>query len=215
MKTAQYTTEILERGFCSLDGFYSAAECQEMRDHFGAFYRAQGSPPMKGFGFNIHPLLPRIPELKRFLIHPELMGILGDMFGEEAVLKHGGSRMSDQNCDAAIGWHDHYSWNPDAIPQRSRCERLLMGIYVDGSNAQSGPLTAVPRRFNEPLGVAPVGDDPREVPVDCPPGSIVIFDTALWHRAKVGSSPAIRHIFGGHYMPLSDTRTHPEDNDVG
>lgn len=214
MKTVQHATEILERGFCTVDGFFNSDEQQEMRDRLGAFWQAQGAPPMKGFGFNIHPLLPRIPELKRFLIHPELMGLLGEMFGEDAVLKHGGARLSDQHCDAAIGWHDHYHWDPAQIPTRARCERLLVGIYIDGSNAQSGPLTAIPRRFNEPLGAAPVGDDPREVAVDCPPGSLVIFDTALWHRAKRGSAPAIRHLYGGHYMPRSDARTHPEDNDV-
>jgi len=215
MQTAQHALELTERGYCTLEGLFTPTECQEMRDRLGAFYRAQGAPPMKGFGFNIHPLLPRISELKRFLLHPVLLQTLGDIFGEEAVLKHGGARLSDQNCDAAIGWHDHYSWDPSNIPQRTRCERVLAGVYVDGSNAESGPLTVIPRRFNEPLGTVPAGDDPREIAVNCAPGTMVIFDTALWHRAKRGSNPVIRHLFGAHYMPQSDKRVHPEDNDVG
>jgi hypothetical protein len=214
METLQLRTVIMEQGYCTIDSVFTPDECQDMRDRLQTYWRAQGAPPMKSFGFTIHPMLPRIPELKRFLIHPVLINAISEMFNEEAVLKHGGARMSDDRCEPAIGWHDHYAWDPARIPQRKRCERLLAGIYVDGSNAASGPLTAIPRRYNEPLGNAPQGDDPREVAIDCPPGSIVIFDTALWHRAKRGNARAIRHLFGGHYMPKSDLRPHPEDNDV-
>ena len=214
MKMTAQVQDVHERGFCTLESLFSAAECQEMRDRLGAYWRAQGSPVLKDFGMGIHPLIPRIPELKRFLIHPAIMEVLGEAFGEEARLMHGGARLSDRDSSPAIGWHHHYAWDAARLPGRSRCERLLAGIYVDGSNAQSGPITGIPRRFNEPLGAEPIGDDPREVAVDVPAGSVVIFDTAFWHRAKRGNAPAVRHLFGAHYMPVSDTRTHPEDNDV-
>ena len=132
-------------------------------------------------------------------------------------MTHAGARISDERSDAAIGWHEHYSWDKSAIPTRTRCERVLGGIYVDGSTAAAGNLIALPRRFNDPLGAAPGAPQapwPNEVIVEAPPGSWSIFDTALWHTARRGSQPGKRRLFGCHFQAWSNPRPHPEDNDV-
>ena len=214
MQVASKVDEIQERGFCSLDALFSPSECADMRKGLQGYWREQGAPPMKGFGFNIHPMQPKLPELGRHLVHPAIMEVLREAFNEDAKILHVGARMSDEHCDAAIGWHIHYSWDASNIPARRRCERLLAGIYVDGSSTEMGPLTAIPRRINDPIGEQPDGNDAREIHVEAPPGSVVIFDTALWHRAKRGSQSGVRHLFGAHYQPKSNMRPHPEDNDV-
>jgi hypothetical protein len=123
--------------------------------------------------------------------------------------------MSIADSAAAIGWKNFYSWDKERIPQRDSIERILEGVYVEGSNAAIGPLVVLPRRYNDPLS-EPAGEYTEEWPgqmdVEAPPGSAVIFDTALWHTARRGNQPGIRHLFGAHYQGWSNPTPHPEDN---
>jgi hypothetical protein len=207
-------SQLETRGFAILPGVYGPSERRRMTERLLSYWRADGQPPPSGWGYGIWPLATKIPDLAGELINPALMEALAEVFGEEARVIHGGSRLASEQSAPAIEWHNHYAWNTDGLRTRTRCERVLGGTYLDGSSIEVGPLTAVPRSLNEPIGQAPVGDDPREEIVEMPPGSIVIFDTALWHRAKRGTSPGFRTGFGGHYQPASETRPHPEDNDV-
>ena len=77
-----------------------------------------------------------------------------------------------------------------------------------------GPLIVLPRGLNDPID--PKGDVAKkwegQIEVVVPPGSAVIFDTALWHCSKRGSSSELRHLWGGHYQGWSNPTPHPEDN---
>ncbi len=53
-----------------------------------------------------------------------------------------------------------------------------------------------------------------EIKVEMPPGSIAVFDTALWHAAAKGTGTVARRLWGGHYQGWDETGTHPEDNEV-
>ena len=98
--------------------------------------------------------------------------------------------------------------------QRENPERVLCNIYVDGSSSHIGPLIVLPRGLND--SVEAKGDVGAEwegqMEVVVPPGSAVIFDTAVWHCSKRGSSSELRHLWGGHYQGWSNPTPHPEDN---
>jgi hypothetical protein len=212
---SNFRKQLETQGFAIIDRLFDARRSAAMRAELEAYWRSVGSPPFDGWGFGIHPLVPKFPEMGKELVHPAIMKALREIFDEEAVCVHGGARMANERSSAAIDWHNHYSWDTANLASRTRCERVLCGLYLSGSNVEAGPLTAVARSLNEPIGEIPGLNDPREIMVEAAPGSVVIFDTALWHRAKTGTRPGIRSGFGGHYQPVSETRSHPEDNDVG
>lgn len=136
---------------------------------------------------------------------------------DEAHLVHLGARISGPQSVARLPWHNHYAWDGALLPQRTRIERLLIGIYVDGTETAAGPFIALPRRLNDPLGT-PLGALyaawPGEAQIEIPCGSIAIFDTALWHAAARGTGQSVRRLWGAHFQGWNDARTHPEDNAV-
>jgi hypothetical protein len=217
MTPQQQARQVYDQGFCIFPGIYDAAECRRMNDIMDQHWRQNGSPVMTDFGYNIHPMMPQTPEIAPFLDRPEALDTLGEIFREEPRLMHLGARMSGRSSAERITWHHHYAWDTERIPTRDRIERVLWGIYVDGTNDEAGPLVALPRKYNDPIG-EPLGEAPLAWPgeqeVIAPPGSLVIFDTALWHAARRGSSEKIRHLWGCHWQGWSETRSHPEDNAV-
>lgn len=208
--------QFLEQGFCCYEGVLDAREQDQIRAAMDNYWQAQGGGGIGNeFGFGINPLLPAIPELAQFLAHPLIVETLRELFDDEVHLVHAGARMSNQSSGPRIGWHNHYSWDASEVPNRARPTRALAGIYVDGTQPQVGPLIALPRRVEEPIG-EPRGAGleawPGEVEVIMAPGSIAIFDTTLWHAAKAGTKPGMRRLFGAHYQGWQNPRSHPEDN---
>ncbi len=187
-----------------------------MRRLLDKHWESMGKPPMTGFGVGIHPLLPVLPDLAPFFAYEPAIQTMAQLFNDTPRLVHAGARLSDLSSSSAIGWHHHYNnWDASLIPARTYCERVLYAVYVDGSNDDAGPLVVLPRKYNEPLQTppGPINEDwPGQIIVNLPPGSGIIFDTALWHTAKRGSADSIRHLFGTHFQAWSDPRSHREDN---
>ena len=93
------------------------------------------------------------------------MAILGDIFGEEAALKHGG-HMSDQGtvCDRLAR---SLFVGPVRDSAAFALRTVVDGVYVGSSKARS-PIRSPQSRgaLTNRWAVRPlVGDDPREVPV--------------------------------------------------
>jgi len=217
MNISSHVTELYENGFTVLPAYFDAEDCQRMRDILADYWKSQGSPPLEenAYGLGIHPMLPSVPAMAPFLDAPAAIEVLGEALRDEPRLMHVGARISGPQSAQRIGWHDHYSWDAQNLPKRDRLERILLAIYVDGSTPESGSLVALPRRFNDPSGKPPAaGAHPDEVKVNAPPGSIVIFDTALWHDAERGTGSGLRRLWGTHFQGWSDDRAHPEDNEV-
>jgi len=204
---------IHEKGFCVIESVFDSEACEEIRSHVHGYWKAQGSSELKGFGIAIHPGVAKVPALAPFLVHPCIMDALEEAFGEPAEVRHSGVRLSDEHSDPAIQWHHHYAWDPSGLLRRKRCERLLAINYTEGSNDAVGPLQVIPRRIDDPIGEKPQENDPRAVPVIMSPGSVVIFDTAVWHRGTRGNQRGFRTIVGGHYQAKSNLRPHPEDQE--
>lgn len=207
--------EVYERGFTAIPSLFSPDDCAKMRALLMGYWESKGRPPMTGFGIPIHPLVEQIPEIATLYIKPEVVEILRRIFRDEVRLVHTGSRLSNETSGAAISWHHHYGWDEDDAHTRARISRLLGGVYVDGTQRDTGPLVVLPRQWNEPIG-PPRGELtqawPGEFEVMVPPGSFTIFDTALWHTARRGDRPGFRFLFGSHFQARGDHRPHPEDN---
>ena len=219
MNTLQHIEALNERGFTFLPSLYDAAECAAMRRILDDYWMSQGSPSLAGgaFGFTIHPMMTRVPDMAPFLDRAEPIDVVAGALCDDVRLVHLGARISGPQSVMRLPWHNHYSWDTENLAKRDRIERLLIGIYVDGTQEESGPFIALPRAFNEELGAPRDAMDeawPGEERVEMPPGSVAIFDTALWHAAARGTSGNARRLWGAHFQGWSDARPHPEDNAV-
>lgn len=215
--------QVHAQGYCVLESLCSPAECQSIKGLLDGYWDRRGRPSLQDFGLGIHPALEQIPELASFYANPIVIDTIAHVLEDNVRLRHTGARLSEETSPAAepslsIEWHNHYAWDRSGILGRTRVERVLGGVYLDGSNAEVGPLIVLPRRYNDPLdeGAGPSSSNwPGQVSVDVPPGSVVIFDTALWHTAGRGRQPGIRHLLGAHYQGWCNPRPHPEDNVTG
>jgi hypothetical protein len=208
-------TSVAEVGFVVVPALFDEPELSRMRALIDDVHRRRGSPPLEGFGMAIHPLLDHAPGMLGFFRHPTFVAVAEAILGASVRLAHSGSRLASEASSESIGWHHHYSWPLDGVARRAACERLLVNVYVDGSDDDTGPLIVLPRALqdamDQPLADTHV-DWPGQQVVRCPPGSAVFFDTALWHTAKRGARPGSRRLWGGHLQRLDDPRPHPEDN---
>jgi len=207
--------QVYEQGFCVLEAVYSEAEVRAVNQKLDDYWEQMGSPPMLGNGIFIHPLATNVPELMPFYDKQIAIETMKLVLRDDVRLAHTGSRMSNEESAENIGWHVHYSWDAQNLPRRDHIDRILAGCYADGSSPEVGPLIVLPRKFNDPLQ-EPLGDVmadwPGQVEVEAPPGSVIIFDTPLWHTAKRGTRPGLRHGFGAHYQGWNNPASHPEDN---
>jgi len=204
-----------EQGFYVLPAVFNAAKQESLANTFDEYWRAMGSPALEGFGMAVHPLISKIPAVADAFVEPIVLDALAAILGQQPRLMHTGARVSSEASSQAIGWHDHYSWDRAGILTRKHAERVLFGCYVRGSTPEIGPLVVLPRKLNDPLLPAPgaLEDDWQgQLAVTAAPGSVVIFDTALYHTARRGSRPGHRYLFGAHVQGIDEKRPHPEDN---
>lgn len=208
--------EVHERGYCVLAAFYTEEECRQMRtllDRLCA--QKEGlSPTTSYLGFV--PLLQLAPEMGPFFGRIELVEMFAEVLHDAPRLAHTGASVTNEYANPfIISWHTHYRWEvPPGGLQRAHPERIFCNVYIDGSTPEIGQLILIPRRLNDPLDqLFPDvrADWPDHVTVTAPPGSAIIFDSALWHTGKRGTRPGLRHLCGGEYQGWHDLRPHPED----
>jgi hypothetical protein len=207
--------EVFDRGFCVLESAWSSKECALAERLLLNVWEKRGRPPLAGFGMAVHPLLEHAPDFAPLFDRPVALDVLAEVFQDEPRLAHTGARLSNEESDAQIGWHEHYAWDHARLAGRPKIERVLFSGYTRGSNADTGPLVVLPRRFDAPAEVPPLGlhdDWPGQLIVEMPPGAAIIFDTALWHAAKRGTKPGFRFLFGTHCQGWSNPMPHREDN---
>ncbi|MCE9590373.1 MAG: hypothetical protein K8S99_07600 [Planctomycetes bacterium] len=207
--------EVYDRGFCVIDSIWSPADRDLAERAMADCWEKRGRPSLAGFGLSIHPLLEFLPEMTPLFDKPVLLDALAMVLRDEPFLAHTGARLSNEESADAIGWHEHYAWDKSRLPGREKIERVLFACYTRGSSPEVGSLVVYPRRYDEPMQVAPAGLHdhwPGQIAVAAPPGSCVIFDTALWHTAHRGTKPGFRYLWGTHIQGKSNPMPHPEDN---
>ena len=210
--------DVIEHGYCILESVYNDREQEQIRAIFKGLCDKKGR-------FFVRATNHRLPPASRvgarrmapFFAKSVVVDTMAEAFQDDVRLAHSGAAVFN---NALVGetlthWHAHYAWDiPPTGLRRDNPERVLCNIYVDGSGPEIGPLIVLPRKLND--SVEAEGDVKEkwegQVEVVIPPGSAVIFDTAVWHCSKRGSSSKLRHLWGGHYQGWSNPTPHPEDN---
>lgn len=209
--------EVSECGYCVLESVYSYHECEQMRAIFKQICADKSGFSSECPTISFHPLLEWGPKMAPFFAKAVVVDAMAEVFQDDVRLAHSGAAVFNNALveETLTRWHVHYAWEiPPNGFQRENPERVLCNIYVDGSSSHIGPLIVLPRELND--SIDPKGDVEGkwegQVEVEAPPGSAVIFDTAVWHCSKRGSSAELRHLWGGHYQGWSNPTPHPEDN---
>ena len=209
--------EVNERGYCVLEAVYDEDECQQMRKILDRMCERQRGLSLDAPRFSFHPFLQLCPEMGPFFGKDVAVEAMAEILQDDVRLAHSGASVTNEHANPRLtDWHAHYAWDvpPNGL-NRDNPERVLCNIYVDGSTPEVGPLIVLPRRLND--SITPPCDDihmdwPGQVEINIPPGSALIFDTAVWHASKRGSQPGHRHLWGGHYQGWHNTKRHREDN---
>ena len=209
--------EVSKLGYCVLESVYDDRECEQMRGIFKQLCADKNGFSSEQPTISFHPLLEWGPTMAPFFARAIVVDAMAEVFQDDVRLAHSGAAVFNNALvgETLTNWHVHYAWEvPPTGLQRENPERVLCNIYVDGSDPHIGPLIVLPRRLND--SVDSKGDVQEEwegqVEIVVPPGSAVIFDTAVWHCSKRGSSSELRHLWGGHYQGWSNSTPHPEDN---
>ena len=209
--------EVIERGYCLIELVHDEKACDQIRTIFKALCDKRGGFSAEQSTIGFHPLLELGPEMAPFYVKSILVDAMEEVLQDDVRLAHTGAAVFDNALTQPIltSWHVHYAWEiPRTGLQRENPERILCGIYIDGSDREIGPLIVLPRQLNDSVdakdGVEAVWEGQEEVVMS--PGSAVIFDTAVWHCSRRGTSGKLRHIWGGHYQGWSNPTPHPEDN---
>ena len=209
--------EVIKCGYCVLESVYDDRECEQMRAIFKQLCADKDGFSSEQPTISFHPLLEWGPKMAPFFAKAVVVDAMTEVFQDNVRLAHSGAAVFNNGLveETLTRWHVHYAWEiPPTGLQRENPERVLCNIYVDGSNSHIGPLIVLPRDLND--SVDPKGDVGEkwdgQVEVVVPPGSAVIFDTAVWHCSKRGSSSELRHLWGGHYQGWNNPTPHPEDN---
>ena len=209
--------EVSERGYCLIESAYDEKECDQIRTVFKELREKRGGFSAEQTSMGFHPLLELGPEMAPFYEKSILVDAMAEVLQDNVRLAHTGAAVfsNDPSQPILTTWHDHYAWEiPPTGLQREHPERILCGVYVDGSDREIGPLIVLPRQLNDSVEAKGDGDAvwEGEAEVVMPPGTAVIFDTAVWHCSRRGTGKGPRHIWGGHYQGWSNPTPHPEDN---
>ena len=209
--------EVAERGYCLIESVCDEKECDQIRTIFKGLCDKRGGFSAEQPTIGFHPLLELGPEMAPFFVKSILVDAMEEVLQDDVRLAHTGAAVFSNAPTQPIltSWHVHYAWEiPPTGLQRENPERILCGIYVDGSDREIGPLIVLPRRLNDSVDAKGDGEAvwEGEEEVVMSPGSAVIFDTAVWHCSRHGTGGTQRHIWGGHYQGWSNPTPHPEDN---
>ena len=209
--------QVSEQGYCVIESVYDEHECIQIRAIFKELCHKKGGFSNEQSTISFHPLLEWGPEMAPFYAKPILVDLMAEVFNDDVRLAHSGAAVFNNTLVSPVltGWHNHYSWKiSETGLQRHNPERVLCNVYVDGTMPDVGPLIVLPRSLNTSIhneGEANAEWTGQET-VSIPPGSAVIFDTAVWHCSRRGNSNELRHLWGGHYQGWNNPTPHPEDN---
>jgi ectoine hydroxylase-related dioxygenase (phytanoyl-CoA dioxygenase family) len=133
-----------------------------------------------------------------WLLEPRLQRLLGDKLGDDYRVSHCSSLVNNPGCDRG---YLHADW-PYNGTNGSRIQPpypdVLLAIsslwFLTDFSAHSGSTVVVPRSHRtldnpadghlKPSGVDPDRPQPGEVHVSGPAGSVLLWDSRLWHRVS-------------------------------
>jgi ectoine hydroxylase-related dioxygenase (phytanoyl-CoA dioxygenase family) len=191
--------EALRRdGFAVVEGVLDAAFLSSTRD---AMYRAQaairreaGEERLAAAGERgvLRLMMKFEPIFFRFLEFPELLEVVDATVSNTAIMHlQNGFILPPEKGGAAAEIFQHQFHRDFPRHLNGYVASVNAFFAIDDFSAANGATLVVPGSHQKP---EPPSDDERKkaVPLECAAGSMIVFDSTLWHAAGVNASGADR-----------------------
>jgi ectoine hydroxylase-related dioxygenase (phytanoyl-CoA dioxygenase family) len=193
---SRHVEEIVMRGFTVMPALFSLAELTDWRQKIDSLYERQEHEFGRDALAAIHELdVCRAPVLYdfdfiRMASHPRILTLVRQFLGEwfilnlqNAIINRPGTT-HHQSC-----WHRDLPYQNYVISKPLAITALLA---IDEFSEETGGTHVLP--FTHKSEVLPSNSyiDSNRIVVSAPPGSAIIFDSMLFHRAGTNRSQIIR-----------------------
>ncbi|GIX30616.1 MAG: hypothetical protein KatS3mg124_1088 [Porticoccaceae bacterium] len=183
--------ELAEQGFTVVPGVLQAEQLSRVRD---ALYRAAAedrargrevedfpldAPEARGRSQRVWNLLSRDPLFEDLVVHPVALAFVRAVLGWPALLGNFSANLCGPGTPAGM-LHADQTFLPEPWPAVP--VGLNAAWAIDAFTAESGATRVVPgsHRWNRPA--RPEEQEMETVAMEAPAGSLVVFESRLWHR---------------------------------
>lgn len=193
---ARYAEEIAFKGFTIISGLFSAEELQGWRDKIDAVYASQEREFGREALIAIQELdLCRAPllydfDFVRIATQPVVLSVVRKFLGDWFILNLQNAIINRPNEE-----HHQSSWHRDLPYQNwviSKPLAINALFAIDDFSAVTGGTHVVPFSHKREILPSDAYIDANRAIVEAPAGSVVVFDSMLFHRAGANKSRIIR-----------------------
>jgi ectoine hydroxylase-related dioxygenase (phytanoyl-CoA dioxygenase family) len=184
MITAQEKGIFLEQGYLKVEGVLQGEHLTVIQRAFDQVWEAEG-----GKHVNQHGLLKYRPFID-LIEHPPILERHRAIFGNQTqLLQYDLLRQGPHSDFPERRWHRDFTFPGD------RPMAINTILFIDDIRAETGPTRVVPRTH---LGEALPPPEQRgrplegEVAVECPAGTAIFINGAIWHTGARNASDGLR-----------------------
>lgn len=212
MKSDALINSVRENGFCLIENIIPEDRCADIRERLLAAverYHSSTSPNRVGF---IPSVINHDQSFAAYLADPRLMKILKPLLGHNLRISFT-SVIVNEPGNARGGWHADWPFNQNnaghiPAPYPDALFHLTSLWMITPFSQQNGGTLVVPgshRQLTNPThsdnGVEIDQEVPSEMNVTGPAGSVLLFDSRLWHAASPNLTDQPRVALAVRYAP--------------
>ena len=190
---AEHAYAMRTRGYNVVPGFLEAAHCERLK---AALQRALETYQPRATSersaldrYLMHDLVCRDLEIARLLDDPRLQPLVAPLLGEHWIL-YAFTSSSLPPGGTNYGRRVHVD-SPRYVPDYASNVGLIWAL--DAFHRDNGGTEVLPGSHNSPDTPSEDYFDRNCVQVECPQGSLIVFQARLFHRSGINRSAKFRH----------------------
>jgi ectoine hydroxylase-related dioxygenase (phytanoyl-CoA dioxygenase family) len=192
-KFEEHAYAMQTRGYNVLPGFLDAAHCERLKSALERAleaYRPRASSERSALDrYLLHDLVCREAEVAALLDDPRLQPLVAPLLGEHWIL-YAFTSSSIPPGGTNYGRRIHVD-SPRFVPSYASNVGVIWAL--DAFTAETGGTEVLPGSHNSPQTPSEDYFDRNCVQVECPQGSLIVFQARLFHRSGMNRSACFRH----------------------
>ena len=212
MEVDQLINSVREKGFCLIEGVIPEARCVEIRQRMLAMVereRVSSAPTQVGF---VPSVINHDQSFVEYLADPRLMKVAMALLGQHLRISFT-SVIVNEPGNARGGWHADWPFNQNnaghiPVPYPDALFHLTTLWMLSPFSQQNGGTLVVPGSHRQHTNPTHPENDvdvnqsvPSEINVVGPAGSVLLFDSRLWHATSPNHTHEPRVALAVRYAP--------------